>query len=350
MPYHAGKMPVSGQSFELAHRPEIVKGQQYIQWTEHHQLAAQGMSPCALRLWQYLLTKYPGGVPQELELEEVRYEISVGRSKVYSVQSLKNAIAQHLVPKGLLMVVKKFTAKIMRVVANHAGAVKPIANKFVKPQGKLRFDKEICEIDTSNPDSVVPSYKDFQKATNSPIVVEEKKVEEEEAISISCTNVPAEDEYIEEVEQDSVKDVSRAAQSRFEKLEIDKQIEEMGIKQNDTIDTLIDETDNQILRDAVAAAKVYIEKNGTSINAKAAVVVKAIQRKWQPNRSPNVDLTLFKEIDRPTDEQLHQLRSARDRGEISEFKMLEVIGQTGCKTFHVNGKGRWIPWREYLGK
>ncbi|MGL4617592.1 MAG: hypothetical protein ACRCZS_00805 [Chroococcidiopsis sp.] len=165
-----------------AHRPKLAKGQQYIQWTEHHQLAAQGMPPCALHLWQHLLTKYPGGVPQEIELEEVRHEISVGRSKVYSVQSLKNAIAQHLVPKGLLFVVKKFTAKIMRVVANHAGEVKPLENKFAKPQFNFQERKQICEIDTSNPDSAVPSYRELHEHTDSEVVEEKDFPQGEELI------------------------------------------------------------------------------------------------------------------------------------------------------------------------
>jgi hypothetical protein len=88
--------------------------QQYVQWTEHHQHQAQGLPPCAIHLWQYLLYKYPGGVPQEIDLEEIRVEISGGRSKNYCVQSLKNALWKYLVPRGLVAVVKQFTANYAR--------------------------------------------------------------------------------------------------------------------------------------------------------------------------------------------------------------------------------------------
>jgi len=85
----------------VAHRPALAPHQQYVQWTEHHQHQAQGLPPCAIHFWQYLLYKYPGGVPQEIDLEEIRVELSLGRSKIYCVQSLKNALWKYLVPRGL---------------------------------------------------------------------------------------------------------------------------------------------------------------------------------------------------------------------------------------------------------
>jgi hypothetical protein len=129
----------------VAHRPALAPHQQYVQWTEHHQHQAQGLPPCAIHLWQYLLYKYPGGVPQEIDLEEVRFEISEGRSKTYCVQSVKNALWKYLVPRGLVEVVKQFTKRIMRVVANHAGPVKEIAKRFDKAESNLQFPKRVFE-------------------------------------------------------------------------------------------------------------------------------------------------------------------------------------------------------------
>jgi len=106
---------------------------------------AQGLPPCAIYLWQYLLYKYPGGVPQEIDLEELRFEISVGRSKTYCVQSLKNALWKYLVPRGLVAVVKEFTKRILRVVALHAGPVKEIEKRFGKTQSNLQVFKQICK-------------------------------------------------------------------------------------------------------------------------------------------------------------------------------------------------------------
>jgi len=163
----------------VAHRPDLSPHQQYVQWTQHHQHQAQGLPPCAVHLWQYLLYKYPGGVPQEINLEEIRFEISQGRSKTYCVQSLKNALWKHLIPRGLVAVVKEFTKdddrnkvqavnqdlstptsifntrpglylshnskRIMRVVANHAGPVKQIENRFGQAQSNLQVPKLLCE-------------------------------------------------------------------------------------------------------------------------------------------------------------------------------------------------------------
>ncbi len=129
----------------VAYRPALAPHQQYVQWTEHHQQQAQGLPPCAIHLWQYLLYKYPGGVPQEIDLEEVRFFISQGRSKTYCVQSLKNALWKYLVPRGLVEVVKQFTKRVMRVVANHCGPVKEIEKRFSKLAFNLQSTKQICK-------------------------------------------------------------------------------------------------------------------------------------------------------------------------------------------------------------
>jgi len=94
-----------------------------------------------------LLYKYPGGVPQEIDLEEIRVELSLGRSKIYCVQSLKNALWKYLVPRGLVEVVKQFTKRIMRVVANHAGPTKEIEKKFESPKFNLHSPKQSWEFE-----------------------------------------------------------------------------------------------------------------------------------------------------------------------------------------------------------
>ena len=38
----------------LIERPNIVSGQQYVQWTEYHQAAAAMLPPSSVHLWQYL--------------------------------------------------------------------------------------------------------------------------------------------------------------------------------------------------------------------------------------------------------------------------------------------------------
>ncbi len=148
----------------VAHRPALAPHQQYVQWTEYHQHQAQGLPPCAIHFWQYLLHKYPGGVPQEIDLEEIRVELSLGRSKIYCVQSLKNALWKYLVPRGLVEVVKQFTKRIIRVVANHAGPIKEIEKKFELTKFNLNSTKQNCE---SEPETLVaPSS--IQRNSESP--------------------------------------------------------------------------------------------------------------------------------------------------------------------------------------
>lgn len=137
----------------FAHRPAIAPRQQYVQWTEHHQAVAAGLPPCAVHLWQYLLYKYPGGVPQEIDLEELRFEISQGRSKPYCVQSLKNALWNHLIPQGLVSVIRQFTRRIFRVVARHAGPIKEIAKNFSFSQKNWSETKKNCE---SGAETLIP--------------------------------------------------------------------------------------------------------------------------------------------------------------------------------------------------
>ncbi|MBV8883017.1 MAG: hypothetical protein JO235_03315 [Chroococcidiopsidaceae cyanobacterium CP_BM_RX_35] len=153
----------------IAHRPALAPHQQYVQWTEYHQQQAHGLPPCAIHLWQYLLYKYPGGVPQEIDLQEVRFEISVGRSKTYCVQSLKNALWKYLVPQGLVAVLKQFTKRILRVVANHAGPIKEMEKRFELTQLNLQITKFPCQIEPKT----IEGSSSIQSFTENPIPVGE---------------------------------------------------------------------------------------------------------------------------------------------------------------------------------
>ncbi len=173
----------------VAHRPALAPHQQYVQWTEHHQHQAQGLPPCAIHLWQYLLYKYPGGVPQEIDLSEIRVELSLGRSKIYCVQSLKNALWKYLVPRGLVEVVKQFTKRIMRVVANHAGPTKEIEKKFEPPKSNLHSTKQICGFEA---ETLITSSS-IQRVSESPQTSSESgrcNDEELEEIKAALANAP----------------------------------------------------------------------------------------------------------------------------------------------------------------
>ena len=141
-------------------RPNIVSGQQYVQWTEYHQAAAAMLPPSSVHLWQYLLRKQPAGTLLEIDLKEEAITISNGRSKPYCVRSLKNALVKYLAPQNLVEIVKDYTGGIFKVIAHHAGPVKEVVKQLGKflPYREEYFQnvKTFSKTEASNPDSAVP--------------------------------------------------------------------------------------------------------------------------------------------------------------------------------------------------
>ena len=268
----------------VAHRPALAPHQQYVQWTEHHQHQAQGLPPCAIHLWQYLLYKYPGGVPQEIEQEEVRFEIFQRRSKIYCVQSLKNALWQCLVPRGLVEVVKQFTKRVMRVVANHAGPIKEIEKKFEPPKVNLYSTKLLYKSEAVTIESAF-SIQRSSKSTQSPTDATEKAGVEQgdcaqqelEESRAAITNAPFM-QYSEQPQSSStaeppVKDkfavaVARTILERLRSLGISQitevrkliaQTEAAQLERN--VSALEEETTIKGLNSPIAAFKYFVSNN-----------------------------------------------------------------------------------------
>lgn len=319
-------------TYESAHRPAIQKGQQYVQWTDSHQEAAQGMPPCAVRLWQNLLTKYPGGVPQEIELEEVRYEISAGRGKVYSVQSLKGAM-KCLIERDLLSIVKKFTARVFRVIANHAGAIKPLVNKFAKPQDNLRSPKEICETRTSNPNAVVPSYKELKIQQTSDVVALSNESEYPEPIEpypvcskLSIKQVKAQPTTIDHLTIISEKRIN--------------EVQKLGVEViSSALRKRVIEAEPKVLSDAIALVKEAI--NGGGVRCPGAYLYKAIAEGWSKG-------TVRDKRQEEFDEAYQQLIEAGIAKDVPARHLDTLMGETLVFVFDASGRDgvRKEAWRE----
>lgn len=259
----------------VAHRPAISPHQQYVQWTQHHQNQAQGLPPCAIHLWQYLLYKYPGGVPQEIDLQEVRFEISQGRSKTYCVQSLKNAIWQHLVPSGLVAVVKQFTKRVMRVIASHAGPVRELEKKFDKTQIDLQPTKQICE---SEAETLIAASSIQKNTNNTEPVKAVGNGDDEELMEIRAAIADA--PFMQNAQQQepsppeaAVEDkfsaaLARTVLERLRSLDIpmSEEVRALVAKTPDTqmernISALEEEAATKGLKSPVAAFKYFVNKN-----------------------------------------------------------------------------------------
>lgn len=152
-------------------RPDIADGQQFIQWTANHQSAALALPPAAMHLWQYLLRKNPAGVPIEIDLSEELETISAGRSRPYSLRSLKDALTKHLASSknNLVEIIKDYGRSTFKVIAHHAGPVKEVTkrfgNSFQKTEVRFRNRKEISILEPSNPDSAVPLTEGLERST-----------------------------------------------------------------------------------------------------------------------------------------------------------------------------------------
>lgn len=258
----------------VAHRPALSPHQQYVQWTEHHQHQAQGLPPCAIHLWQYLLHNYPGGVPQEIDLDEVRFAISQGRSKTYCVQSLKNAIWQYLVPQGLVAVVKQFTKRVMRVVASHAGPVRELEKKFDKLQIDLQPTKQVCE---SEAETLIAASSIQSNSNNTePAGVGSNEEEELTEIRAAIADAP----FMQNTQQQesspqkpAVEDkfsaaVTRTFLERLRNLDIpmSEEVRSLVAKTPDTqmernISALEEESVTKGLKSPVAAFKYFVSNN-----------------------------------------------------------------------------------------
>lgn len=147
----------------LIERPNIVSGQQYVQWTEYHQAAAAMLPPSSVHLWQYLLRKQPAGTLVEIDLKEEAITISNGRSKPYCMRSLKDALVKYLAPQNLVEIVKDYSGGIFKVIAHHAGPVREITKQVGKflPYREEYFQnvKTFSKTEASNTDSAVPLTK-----------------------------------------------------------------------------------------------------------------------------------------------------------------------------------------------
>jgi hypothetical protein len=214
-------------------------------------------------------------VPQEVDLDEVRFEISQGRTKIYCVQSLKNALWQYLVPQGLVAVVKQFTKRVMRVVASHAGPIREIANKFDKTQIDLHISKQICE---SEAETLITTSSLQSNSNNTDPAAAVGSGDEEELVEIQAAIADA--PFMQNGQQQepslpaaAVEDkfsaaVARTILERLRSLEIPitKEVRSLITKTPDTqiernVSALEEEAATKGLKSPIAAFKYFISNN-----------------------------------------------------------------------------------------
>jgi hypothetical protein len=114
-------------AFDTPHRPDTT-GVRYTLWTEQHDNAAADLTPCAARLYRWMLEQAPGGVSQSVDLAD--FQSSTASRKRQAGYHIKHILRsfKELVEAGLARVTRWYgnCKRIFNVIVRHSGAIRPI--------------------------------------------------------------------------------------------------------------------------------------------------------------------------------------------------------------------------------
>ena len=260
--------------------------------TEVHDAIALTLTPCAGQLHRYLLRELPAGKQQELELEAFSDWSSEYRYRPYSIRHIQRAL-QELLSVGLVNIVRRYTARIYKLICFHPGQDKNVTKLDEKVQSRT----EMSKIEPSNPYACVPSYRESrettdihhpfhpvlnsgthkEKVTNSTqhpnLEKTESGMEMDPPTNPNSQNVPLSSEEIKI-------DVELQA-------EIEETISPQPLNQN--IRKVVLDSTVAVVKDALAVVRQ--QKNAGKAKRPAGLLVRAIQERWTPNPvSKSVDL------------------------------------------------------------
>ena len=114
-------------AFDTPHRPDTT-GVRYTLWTEQHDNAAADLTPCAARLYRWMLEQAPGGVSQNVDLDDFQRSTTCKKRQVgYHIKHILRSFKE-LVNAGLARVTRWYgnSKRIFDVVVRHCGAIRPI--------------------------------------------------------------------------------------------------------------------------------------------------------------------------------------------------------------------------------
>jgi hypothetical protein len=242
--------------------------------TDRHDLALDDLPTCARELYTWLLRQAPAGKPAQIHLEDFRkHKQGRCRGRGYTLAWVKQSLHQ-LLEVGLVEVAFKFSSKIFELITWHpdrqdaADLKKTLQNA---KETRKSFDKN-RRIQPSNADSLVPIYREIRETTDNPTHHPVSTDERERAIYSPTTSKTPEPEI---EPQDDQKQVIQ-------------QIEAAGFKLNSTLITIVRTTAAEIVLEAIAAAQQYLTnlqtRNKPLRRQPEAVLAKAIQEQWQPQR------------------------------------------------------------------
>lgn len=263
--------------------------------TEDHDLLALHLTPCASRLYRWLLRRKPAGRPQEFEANEFSAWTGIARKRPYSIRHIQRAVLE-LISLGLVEIRKQYTSQIFRLVAHHPSDENvQIVDKNVQNLTKM------SKIEASKPCNSVASYREELERSNNhpthPAAADKKNEEIEEAedqgsvLQRQDAKVPDLDAGLTNLVQDPVKDhFSDAAQNREVLYQVRDAIAPIPL--NPQIKKVVLAAALTTVQDAIALVKERRQKG--EVKNPAGLLVEAIRGQWKPAQSVRSVMAEFK--------------------------------------------------------
>ena len=175
-------------AFNTPHRPDTT-GVRYTLWTTNHDQVAGDLTPCASRLYRWLLQQAAGGVKQTVDLEDFQQStVCRKRQTGYHIKHIVRSFKELL--KAELACVMRWYGhckRIFDVIVRHIGAVKeipPLGRKSNRKYGEVRggAKKFQTEAETAIPPYSLHSFQRVAEQSHPPhpAAASKKRGEEEE--------------------------------------------------------------------------------------------------------------------------------------------------------------------------
>jgi hypothetical protein len=224
--------------------------------TEHHDLLALKLTPCAGFLYRILLRAAPAGKPQEFELKEFCAWAD------YSLKWAKAALRE-LCDLELVEVLRTFSGQGYKLIAHHPDQQK---TSPTSPETSA-VGHETSQKPPSNPYPIYASYRESRETADNPTHHPVNPDEREGTIGLPKIPTPPEPEI---------------------EPKILEQLQTAGFQLNSTLSAIVRSTQAQIVLQAIEAAQQYLtklqQKNQPLRRQPEALLVSAIREAWQPQR------------------------------------------------------------------
>jgi len=327
--------------FDAPHRPDTT-GVRYTLWTREHDKQTADLPPCAAKLYRWLLENAAGGIEQEVELEDFqKFSVSPKRPKGYHIKHIIRSFAE-LLTAGLVLVKRKYTKRILRLVVRHVGVIKQIEQKCSVQDKKVPQETEVFPPTHLSPDSVVPNNREFRDYQKSTTLTQSEVVdfsEQEEGVS---TNLSVEDKNLDEPLHKETEDIPEGNPSfavprlEDEKRQLLAEIRSLQIPLTPYLQQLVWRSSVAAIKNALAAFIDQQEKGNVRVSA--AFMIRAIECGFQPVQEANKKREL-EEFNVWYEQNKHRIWATYSRRDVTGLPE----GQIGVM---LRGSDRWIYWRE----